>query len=92
MKRGNLDFVVLKPDRFLQLGSFEFNMVETEWLVDVGMRNGIDGSDGSFQSSEGAITDDAYTAACGKYLIVHEMGTSPGSSPMGVVDNISSFT
>ena len=43
MKRGNLDFVMLKPDRFLQLGSFELDMVETEWLVNVGMGNGIDG-------------------------------------------------
>lgn len=77
MKRGNLDFVMLKPDRFLQLGSFEFDMVETEWLVEVGVRNGIDGSDGSFQSSERAITDDAHTTAGGEYVVVHAMEIAP---------------
>ena len=83
MEGGDLDFVMLKPDRFLQLRSFQFYLVETEWLVNVRMGDGIDDADGSFQPSVRAITNDAYTAACGKYLIVHKLGTAPRSSPMG---------
>jgi len=83
VERGDLDFVMLKPDRFLQLRSFQFYLVETERLVNVGVGDGIDDADGSFQSSVRAITDDAYTAALGKYLMVHKLETAPGSSPMG---------
>src|SRR2546421_10781322 len=83
VERGDLDFVMLKPDRFLQLRSFQFYLVETERLVNVGVGDGIDGADGFFPSSVGAITDDADTADFGKYLVVAERGTSPGSSPNG---------
>jgi len=48
VERGDLDFVMLKPDRFLQLCSFQFYLVETERLVNVGVGDGIDDADGSF--------------------------------------------
>ncbi len=46
-ERGDLDLIMLEPDRLLQMRSFEFDVVETKRLVDVGMGDGIDGSDGS---------------------------------------------
>lgn len=69
--------MVLKPDWFLQMCSFEFNVVETERLVNVTMRDSIYSPNRSLQSSEGAITDDAHTTAWGKYLIVHAEGNAP---------------
>ena len=44
-ERGDLDFIMLEPDWFLQMRSFEFDTVEAKRLIDVGMGNGIDGSD-----------------------------------------------
>jgi len=65
VERGDLDFVMLKPDRFLQLRSFQFYLVETEGFVKVWVGDGIDDADGSFQSAVGAIIDDAYKGDCG---------------------------
>ncbi len=44
-ERGDLDFIMLEPDWLLQICSFEFDVVETKWLIDVGMGDGINGSD-----------------------------------------------
>ncbi len=57
-------------------------MVETKRFVNVGIRNGINGSDRSFESSERTIANNTHTTAWGKYLVAHRMVNAPGPSPM----------
>ncbi len=89
--RSDLDFIVLKPDWFLKMCSFEFNMVETERFVDVRVGNGVNGSDRSSQPPERAIADDAHATACWKYLVVHTIGNAPGSSSVKDCEDNDSF-
>ena len=74
---------MLEPDRLLQVRPFEFNVVETERLVDVGMGDHIDGSDCSLQSSEGAVAHNTHTTTGRKYRVAHQVGDAPVPSPRG---------
>src|SRR5712692_8305034 len=60
-------------------------MVETKRFVNIQVRNAIDRSDGSSQSSEGTIANHTDSTPCRKYLGVHQIGNAPRSSLVGMV-------
>src|SRR2546425_10899859 len=60
-------------------------MVETKRFVNIQVRNAIDRSDGSPQSSEGTITNHTDSTPRRKYLGVHQMGNAPRSSLVRMV-------
>ena len=56
---------------------FEFDVVETERFVDVGVGDDIDCSDCTFQSSEGAVAHNTHTTTSRKYLVAHQEEDAP---------------
>jgi hypothetical protein len=65
--RNQLDLLVLKPDRFFDLGPFYSNQVKAKRLLKA-RRKRMDAADGSSQFSKGAVTYKPYPAANGKDL------------------------
>ena len=64
IRRNDLHFVMLKPDRLLNVRSFQLHTIETKRLVSFRIGNKIYYSDRPSQSSERAITGHTYSTAC----------------------------
>jgi hypothetical protein len=63
-----LYFIRFKPDRFLNVRSFESDLVETKRLIKINS-NGIDSLDRSPEASERTITGHPYPTAYLKYAV-----------------------
>jgi hypothetical protein len=64
MRRNDLHFVVLEPDRFLNVRSFQLHTIETKRLVSFRIGNNVYYSDRPSQSSERAISGYTDSTAC----------------------------
>src|SRR5205085_9288384 len=74
---------MFKPDWFFDVGTFEFDTIETKRLLDLNRRNRIDCSDRSSESSEGTIANHTHSTTCCKYTGIHGDLNAPLASPLG---------
>jgi hypothetical protein len=64
-----LDLLIAKPDRILDLRPFKLDLVKTKRLVN--RSNTMNGTDRSFEPSEGTIAHHLHTTALWKDMAAH---------------------